>query len=479
MKQELWQYSVKELIDGYKKKLFNSLEVSLSVINQIKSLNKKINAFVHFDEEMVIDQAKLSKDRWERDMIKGILDGIPISVKDLIITQDYPTFRGSFNTSLPNKSEENAPVVSKIINSGAIILGKTATPEFGHKGTTSSKRYGETLNPWNLNTNAGGSSGGSAAAVASGMGPLSIGTDGGGSIRIPCSFCGLFGHKPTFGRIPAYPISPFGTVANIGPISRNVLDGSILMDVIATPDNKDWHSLPFNKKSYNPFPYENISSIRVGFTRLWGMEKYIENLKLEDDVEIGIESIFRSLKEKKFNITDEININWPNNPEKTFKVIWYTGAANLARKIKQKDLKDIDENFLEFIERGKKNNIFDIMQAETNRAENGSYITKMFEKYDFIIGPTLPVTAIAKGRNIPKGWDEEDLFSWTPFTYPFNLTKNPSSTINCNFSSIGLPVGLQIVAPIYKDHDCIKFAQLLEETFDLNRSWPKLSYEFT
>ncbi len=474
MKQDLWKYSARELLKGYKKKIFDCVDVANSIIIQIKKLNEKINAFVYFNEQDVIDQAVKSKKRWESGKLLGKLEGIPISIKDLIITKDYPTFRGSYNNSLPTKSEVNAPVVEKLIKSGAVLLGKTATPEFGHKGTTASKRYGETLNPWNLKTNAGGSSGGSSAAVASGMGPLSIGTDGGGSVRIPCSFCGLFGHKPTFGRIPAYPISPFGTVANIGPIARNAMDGAILMDVISKPDNNDWYSLPEEKISYYPKKYKNEEEIKIGYTNFWGMDKFIPGLELDKQVEEVYRNALNVLSSKNYNFVKYIDIDWPNNPEMVFKTIWHTGAANLARRISSGDLMKIDPNFLKFVKEGKKYSSFDIMETEAFRAENGVHIEKIFAELDFIIGPTLPITAIEAGCDVPKLWDESDIFAWTPFTYPLNLTKNPASTINCGFSKDGLPVGLQIVAPIYRDHSCIRFANHLERVLDLSTKWPDI-----
>ena len=194
-------------------------------------------------------QAAISQNKYEKNKTRGILEGVPISIKDLIVTDDMPTKRGTLTSSLSSKSDFDAPVVKKLKQQGAIILGKTASPEFGHKGTTQSKKYGNTNNPWNLSLNAGGSSGGSSAAVAGGLGPASIGTDGGGSIEIPCSFCGLFGHKPTFGRIPAYPISPFGTIANLGPITRTVKDSGILMNVISRPR---WYGLEL---SYQTLKY--------------------------------------------------------------------------------------------------------------------------------------------------------------------------------------------------------------------------------
>ena len=218
-------------------------------------------------------QAAISQNNYEKNKIRGILEGVPISIKDLIVTDDMPTQRGTLTSSFTSKSDFDAPVVKKLKEQGAIILGKTASPEFGHKGTTQSKKYGNTNNPWDLSLNAGGSSGGSSAAVAGGLGPASIGTDGGGSIRIPCSFCGLFGHKPTFGRIPAYPISPFGTIANLGPITRTVKDSGILMNVISGSDGMDWNSLPNQNTDYTELNMNLKQNFKIGYSKFWGMDK--------------------------------------------------------------------------------------------------------------------------------------------------------------------------------------------------------------
>ncbi len=263
MTKELHKHSITELIKGYKEKSFSPLEVAEEIIKKINSQNEKLNAFVHFDEEYVLQQAASSNAKYDNDQSRGYLEGVPISIKDLIVTNNMPTNRGSLTSSLPVNSDFDAPVVKKLKQKGAIILGKTASPEFGHKGTTQSLKHGTTNNPWNISLNTGGSSGGSCAAVAAGLGPASIGTDGGGSIRIPCGFCGLFGHKPTFGKIPAYPISPFGTIANLGPITRTVKDSAIIMNSVAIPDLLDWHSLPEERIDYTLYEQDLRKNFKV------------------------------------------------------------------------------------------------------------------------------------------------------------------------------------------------------------------------
>ena len=296
MKQELWKCSILDILKGYKEKFFSPLELAKEIINKINQDNTKINAYVFFDEEVILEQATISTLNYEKNLLRGSLEGVPISIKDLIVTKNMPTNRGTLTSSLSSQSDYDAPVVKKLKQQGAIILGKTASPEFGHKGTTQSLKYGNTNNPWNLDLNAGGSSGGSSAAVASGLGPASIGTDGGGSIRIPCSFCGLFGHKPTFGRIPAYPISPFGTIANLGPISRTVKDSGLIMNAIANSDIQDWYSLPNEKKDYTSYDGDLKKKYKIGYSKFWGMNKYFDTNLMESEVLEKIEESIRSLK---------------------------------------------------------------------------------------------------------------------------------------------------------------------------------------
>lgn len=472
MQKELYKIPATSLLEMFKRKETNPVEVSLEIIKNLKNNNKEINAFVEYDEEKIIEQAKESSARWDKKKLMGLLDGIPIGIKDLIITKDYFTRRGSYVESIPTVSDRDAPVVAKIKSHGGVILGKTTTPEFGHKGTTQSNRYGKTLNPWNLNLNAGGSSGGSSAAVAAGFGPLSIGTDGGGSVRIPCSFCGLFGHKPTFGRIPAYPLSPFGTVANIGPISRTVGDSAILMNVITTPHKDDWYSLPPEDIDYTKHNFENIKSLRIGVTKYFGMKNFFNDLNIEEEINLKINESIQVMKNEGLHIIDNIDLDWPHNPADIFNIMWQTGAANLSKKISNEEFSKIDKNFLGFIEKGNSYSVFDLMGAEAKRAENAVYLSHVFEKVDIIIGPTMPVASFDADKNVPEGWDQEDIFSWTPFTYPFNLTKHPASTINCNFTNNNLPVGMQIVAPLYGDKICFKLAAYLEKIFALTDNWP-------
>jgi aspartyl-tRNA(Asn)/glutamyl-tRNA(Gln) amidotransferase subunit A len=251
-----------QLLEGYRKHELSPVEVTRAVLERIQALNGKFNAYCLVSDK-VLDEAKASEGRWMAGQPRGLLDGVPVSIKDLLLTKGWPTLRGSKAVDPKGPWNDDAPAVARLRENGALLLGKTTTPEFGWKGVTDSALTGITRNPWDATKTPGGSSGGAAAAVAARMGPLAIGTDGGGSIRIPCSFTGLFGLKPSFGRVPAWPLSPFGTVAHVGPMTRSVADAALMMNVLAQPDARDWHSLPYEPQDWRTGLEGGVAGLRI------------------------------------------------------------------------------------------------------------------------------------------------------------------------------------------------------------------------
>ena len=205
-----------------------------------------------------------------------MLDGVPTSIKDLILTRGWPTLRGSRTVDPKQPWDVDAPATARLREAGAVLLGKTTTPEFGCKGETNSPLTGITRNPWDLSKTPGGSSGGTAAAVAAGMGPLSVGTDGAGSVRIPAAFCGNFGLKPSFGRVPAYPLSPMGTVAHLGPHTMSVRDAALMMNVLKRPDARDWTSLPADDHDYLAHLDDGIHGLKIAYSPALGYAQGID-----------------------------------------------------------------------------------------------------------------------------------------------------------------------------------------------------------
>ena len=233
------------------------------MLARIDTRNAATNAYCLVRDEEALASAKESEQRWQAGEPAGLLDGVPVSVKDLLLTSGWPTLRGSLTIDEAGPWTVDAPAVARLREHRAVLLGKTTTPEFGWKGVTDSPLTGVTRNPWDPARTTGGSSGGAAAAVASGMGPLALGTDGGGSIRIPASFCGIVGLKPTHGRVPVYPPSTFGTLSHVGPMARTVADAALLLDALGSPDYRD----PLALDRRTPVSAE-LDAVRVGGLRV-------------------------------------------------------------------------------------------------------------------------------------------------------------------------------------------------------------------
>ena len=263
-----------ELVAAYRNKDLSPVEVAEYLLGRIEALDAGINAMCLIDAETTLAQAGQSEERWMAGEPQGLLDGVPVAIKDLIVSKGWPTMRGSKTVDPNQPCEHDAPSVARLREHGAVFIGKTTTPEFGWKGTNDNPLTGITRNPWNLAKTPGGSSGGAGAALAVGYCPLAIGTDAGGSIRIPASFCGVFGLKPTFGRVAAWPASPFTTLAHVGPMSRTVADSALFLNVIAEPDARDWYQQPFAQVDFSWNLDRSLRGTRIAYSpRLGWVER--------------------------------------------------------------------------------------------------------------------------------------------------------------------------------------------------------------
>src|SRR4051812_31777363 len=227
--------SAEDLLEQYRRHALSPVEVARTVLARAERSQSVLNAFCVLDPEAALASAKASEARWQRNAPQGLLDGVPVSVKDIVLTKGWPTRRGSLTIPADQPWLEDGPCVARLRENGAVLFGKTTTPEFAVGPITRSPLTGVTRNPWNTAMTPGGSSGGAGAGIASGIAPLAVGTDAGGSIRIPSSFCGVFGHKPSGGRVPAYPPTPYATFASFGPMTRTVTDAALMLSVISEP----------------------------------------------------------------------------------------------------------------------------------------------------------------------------------------------------------------------------------------------------
>ena len=262
--------SAVQLVDGYRGGEFSPEDAARAALDAIRAHDGEVNAFVLVDEQAALAQAGASTRRWQAGSPLGPADGVPASIKDMLLTRGWPTLRGSTLVDESQPWSVDAPAVARLRESGAVLLGKNTTPEFAWKGVTDSIRHGATGNPWGADLTSGGSSGGAATAVGLGMGTWSVGTDGGGSVRIPASFTGTVALKPTFGRIPIYPPSPYGTLSHAGPMTRTVTDAALLLDLIARPDSRDWAALDQPAVSHLDGLEDGVVGLRVALSPTLG-----------------------------------------------------------------------------------------------------------------------------------------------------------------------------------------------------------------
>jgi aspartyl-tRNA(Asn)/glutamyl-tRNA(Gln) amidotransferase subunit A len=451
MADDLCFLSASELLDAYRKHELSPVEVTRAVMERIEHLNPVLNAF-HVVSERAMDDAKASEARWAAGQPRGLLDGVPVSIKDIILAKGWPTLRGSKTVDPKGPWNDDAPATARLREHGAVLLGKTNTPEFGWKGVTDSPLTGITRNPWKPEKTPGGSSGGAAAAVASGMGPLAVGTDGGGSIRIPCSFTGLFGIKPSFGRVPAWPLSPFGTVAHVGPITRTVTDAALMLNVLSLPDARDWYALAYDARDWRSGLDQGISDLRIAFSPDLGYAKV--DAEVADIVRKAV-SVFTDLGA----IVEEKHPGF-EDPEGIFRTHWFSAAAFLLGGIPAEKKKLIDPGLLEVANEGAKISAAEIIDAQMKRGALGTHMNLFHRDYDLLVTPTLAVPAFDAGVEFPPG--RKRWIDWTPFSFPFNLTQQPAASIPCGVTKAGLPVGLHLVGPRYNDALVLRAARAFE-----------------
>ncbi|MFI5754519.1 amidase [Streptomyces sp. NPDC051569] len=452
----LTDLTARQLLAGYEKGDFSPLDATRAVLERIETVQPLVNAFVRVDTETALAQAEASTGRWRRKEPQGLLDGVPVSVKDLILQRGAPTLRGSRLVRPDAAWDEDSPAVARLREHGAVLVGKTTTPEFGWKGVTDSPLTGVTRNPYDLTRTSGGSSGGSAAAVALGAAPLSIGTDGGGSVRIPASFCGIFGMKPTYGRVPLYPSSPFGTLAHAGPMTRDAADAALLMDVISGADARDWSQLA-------PAPpvsgslAEGVKGLRIAYSPSFGGQVAVRPV-----VAAAVRRAVSRLAELGAYIEEaDPDIS---DPVEAFHTLWFSGAARLTQPFSKEQRELLDPGLREIVAAGTRAGALDYLAAVDARMALGRSLGRFHASYDLLVTPTLPITAFEAGRETPQGSGLRRWTGWTPFTYPFNLTQQPAATVPCGVDEDGLPIGLQLVGARHADPLVLRAAHALYES---------------
>jgi aspartyl-tRNA(Asn)/glutamyl-tRNA(Gln) amidotransferase subunit A len=453
--REPHELSAAELSTAFGTRDLSPVEVAEACLARIEALDAEINAFCLIDPHVAQTQAEESEQRWMEGAPLSPLDGVPVAIKDLLLTKGWPTRRGSLTVDPKGPWDIDAPTVARLREAGAVCIGKTTTPEFGWKGSTDSPLTGITRNPWNKNKTPGGSSGGSAAALAARFAPLALGTDGGGSIRIPASLSGVFGLKPSFGRVPAYPLSPFGTVAHVGPMSRTVLDCAMLLNVISKPDARDWHALPYEPTDYAAELESGVRGKRIAFSPRLG---YVS--RVVPDVESLVAAAARRFETLGAHVE---RVDPPGGDvSEIFRTLWWAGAAFLLGDLPEAKKAQLDPGLRKMAEEDARITTKQYLSANAARGAYGSAMRQFMERFDFILTPAVATPAFDVGQLSPMDEGGKAWMNWTPFSFPFNLTQQPAASIPCGFTSDGLPVGLQIVGRMFDDAGVLAAAAAYE-----------------
>ena len=447
------------------------VEAAEEALAAIERVDGELGAFCLVDPDATLADARAAEQRYRDGAPLGPVDGVPTSIKDIFFTRGRPTLRGSHlladkpDSGDPAIWPEDAPVTAAVREAGCVVIGKTTTPEFAWKGVTDNTLTGITRNPHDPALTPGGSSGGASAAVAAGLGQFALGTDGGGSVRIPAAFCGIVALKPTYGVIPMFPSSPFGTLAHAGPMTRTVGDTAALMDVLLRPDPRDWSAVPARATSPSSDGYHRaatdgthgdrpLAGLRVAYSPDLGFGTNDPEVEREVARSVGtLEALGARVEEVDLALADPVD---------AFHVLWFAGLAAVLAPHGPGAIDRVDPSMREALGRYHDFTAADYLDAVAVRMALGARMAAFHQEYDLLVTPTVPVPAFAAGADVPPGWHSPDWTSWTPYTYPFNMTQQPALSLPCGTTDAGLPVGIQLIGARFDDRLVVRAGAALE-----------------
>jgi aspartyl-tRNA(Asn)/glutamyl-tRNA(Gln) amidotransferase subunit A len=463
MSQDLLALSATDAARLIRTKRLSPVEYVGAILDAAERSQPVLNAFTVITRDAALAEARLAEGSAMAGAALGPLHGLPVSIKDLVDTAGIETFYGSavHKGHVPAK---DASMVTRLKRAGGIVIGKTTTPEYGHKGLTDGPSFGITRNPWNLDYSSGGSSGGAAAHVAAGLGPLALGTDGAGSIRLPASASGLVGLKPTRGAVAhGYAPDVFSSFSYGGPMTRNVADAALMFGVLAGPEPDDPWSLGGTPAPVSAGLLGNrIAGLEVGYIRR------MANADVDREVQAATEAALKSLGELGAEVEEVTDsIDWI---EEDGRILMRTGMWAKSRHDLARWGNQMDESYRDFLEDGRKVSMERLREAETARTRLYQAVQRLFARYDVLASPTLVVPALKVSHHASR--DEvvvngkKQGFTRTGFSsylYPFNLSGHPAITVPNGWNDAGLPIGLQLVGRWGHDRDLLRLAAMLEQ----------------
>ena len=444
-----------DLREAYAAKRISPVEVVRAALAQAEAIQPRYNAFTRIDHESALAQARASEARWQGGAPVSAVDGVPATIKDIVWVEGWPVRYGSLSTP-DTPCTVDAPAVARMRAAGITFLGLTTTPEFGWKALTDGPLSGVTRNPWNPDLTPGGSSGGAAVAAITGAGVFHLGTDGGGSIRVPSAFTGIVGLKPTYGRVPAYPASAFGTVAHLGPMTRRVADARAMLEVMAGRDSADWLQ---GAGALPPLAAEttSFSGARIAY---WAKPPCGT---VDPEIAATVGGVVRRLEELGAHV-EPVDLPGDNLLE-LFNAHWYVGAATRAAALSADDRSRLDPGLREIVAAGEGYSAVAYNKAVGGRASFGRAMDELAERFDLIVSPATAVLPFQAGLEVPPNSGLGRWIEWAGFSFPINLSQQPAAVVPCGRSATGLPIGLQLIAGRGQDSRVLDYAQAFETAY--------------
>jgi aspartyl-tRNA(Asn)/glutamyl-tRNA(Gln) amidotransferase subunit A len=444
--------SAEDMLALYARRALSPVEVLQAVTERVARLNPGLNAFAVLNPR-ALEAAGESEMRWRVGRPLGMLDGVPCTVKDLVDLAGFPTRRGSRTTD-PAPVPDDAPAVVGLKAAGAVIVGKTTTTEYGWKSPGDCPLHGITRNPWNPAFTTGGSSSGAGAAGAAGFGPLHIGTDAGGSIRIPAAWCGLVGLKPTFGRVPLWPSSAFVGVSVAGPMTRSVRDAALMLSAMARYDVRDPFAVPDDGRDWRDGIEDGVSGLSVGVLRRPGFDAPVY-----DEGVAAVERAASLLADAGATI-DEAQPDLPDT-RAIFAGVWGAALSRLVATTPEQLRGLLDPGIREVARTLGGMSAIQYLDGEAMRAAAGHAMARLHQRFDLVLCPTVP--AGPPLADAPTDNPVEALYTqWAPWTFTFNITRQPAITVPMGLDANGLPLSVQLAAAQYRDDLVLRAARVLE-----------------
>ncbi|WP_137178102.1 amidase [Roseomonas sp. AR75] len=454
--------SAEQLLDLYARRALSPVEALKAVTERVARYNPWVNAFAAMNPH-ALRAAGESEARWAAGRPLGLLDGVPCTVKDLLNMAGFPTRRGSRTTDA-TPATEDAPAVIGLKAEGAVIIGKTTTTEFGWKSPGDCPLHGITRNPWNPQRTPGGSSSGAGAAGAACFGPLHIGTDAGGSIRIPAAYCGLVGMKPSYGRVPQWPHGAFSAVAVAGPMTRGVRDAALMFSAMARHDLRDPVSLPDDRRDWREGIEQGVAGMRVALVRRLGFDPPL------DAEGAAALQVAAKLLEEAGAIVEEADPDLPDT-RAIFSRVWGVALARIWDQTPEDKRHLLDAGLAEVREKNEMMHAPDFLGADMLRIECAHRMARFHQRYDLVLTAATPTAAF--DADAPTVKPMEALWrDWAPWTFAFNLTRQPAISVPIGLDEAGMPRAVQVAAALYRDDIALRAARAIERAASLPLAEP-------